>query len=145
MKQIVVALTLLLSFVLLGCVSQIKSPMEGAWQLVSGTNKWGDTTYDYAKMGYDGMKIWSDHRFIFVGRLVQNGKTMDNYGGGSFTLAGNNYTEVITYFPLKTMIGDTIPYEIQVNNDTLIQKGPLKIGKYRDTKWELYEVYHRLK
>lgn len=145
MKQLIVSLTLLLCAVLMGCSTERRSSMEGAWQLVSGTNKWGDTTYDYGKMNYDGMKMWCDHHFIFVGHYVQNGKTMDNYGGGFFTLNGNNYNEIITYFPLKDMIGDTIAYNIQVNGDTLIQKGPVKVGKYRDTKWELYEVYHRLK
>jgi hypothetical protein len=120
MGQMVVALTLLLCLALLGCVSEKRNKIEGTWRLVAGTNKWGDTTFDYAKMGYDGIKMFSDNHFIFVGRIVRNADTADNYGGGTFTLEGSNYSEVISYFPLRAMLGDTIPFEIQVNNDTLI-------------------------
>jgi len=145
MKHMLIALTLLLCIALLGCAREKMNTLEGTWRLVAGTNKFADTTYDYAKMGYDGIKMWCGNHFVFVGRVVRNGDTTNNYGGGTFTQEGNTYTEVISYFPVRTMVGDTISFEVQVKNDTLIQKGPLKTGKYRDTKWELYEVYERVK
>ena len=143
MKYVLRFITLILCLTLLGCSSQRKNTLEGTWRLVAGTSKTADSTYDYAKMGYDGMKMICDKHFMFVGRYVQNGDTTYNYGGGTFTLEGNNYTEVIMYFPIKAMIGDTLSYEVQVNNDTWIQKGPRKIGKYKDITWELHEVYKR--
>jgi hypothetical protein len=140
MRRIVIAITLLLCLDQIGCMSEKKDAIEGTWRLVSGTSKFSDTTYDYAKMGYDGMKMFCDNHFMFVGRVVGNGDTTDNYGGGTFTMEGNISTEVLLYFPVRAMVGDTLSYEVRVSNDTLFQKGPRKIGKYKDSKWELYEV-----
>lgn len=145
MKQICMFVTACLCLMLLGCSSEQNNKVEGTWRLVSGTSKTADSTYDYSRMGYDGMKMICDRHFMFVGRYVQNGDTAYNYGGGTFTLEGNNYTEVLRYFPVKSMVGDTLSYDVQVRNDTLIQKGPKKTGKYKDVTWELYEVYTKAK
>jgi hypothetical protein len=130
---------------LFGCVSERKNQLEGTWRLVSGSSKVADTTYDYTKMGYGGLKMYCDNHFMFVGRFVQSDTTENNYGGGNYTLEGNILTEVIRYFPVTAMIGDTLSYEIRFSGDTLTQQGPRKIGKYRDSKWELHEVYVRAK
>jgi hypothetical protein len=49
--------------------------------------------------------------------------TLVYYGGGSYALEGNIYTESIKYNILKSRVGRTIPFEVEVSNDTLIQKG----------------------
>lgn len=128
----------------LGVEQQLK--LEGTWRLVSGTVKTADTTtYDFAKLHYDGILMIYENHFAFVGRYVRDGDTLDAYGGGTYTLEGNNYTESMDYHKDKQWIGETIPLVVSVRNDTLIQKGPRKIGKYEDANWELYDVYERIK
>jgi hypothetical protein len=145
MRQILFALTLFLCASLLGCVSEKKNKIEGTWRLVSGTSKTGDTTREYSQMHYRGIKMIYENHFAFVGRYVRDSDTLDNYGGGTYVLEGNNYTETVNYHKYRPWIGDSIPFEVEVRNDTLIQKGPRKIGKYQNTKWELYEMYERMK
>ena len=39
------------------------------------------------------MKFWAGTHFAFVGMFQLDSTTMDNYGGGTFTLVGKNYQE----------------------------------------------------
>jgi hypothetical protein len=142
MRHLSAVTAALLSVTVLGCMSEKKNPLEGTWRLVAGTSKTADTTVDYTQMRYKGLKMFCDNHFMFVGHSFD---TVDNYGGGSYTLDGNTYTEVVMYHAYRALVGDTISFDVQVNNDTLVQKGPRKIGKYRDAKWELTEVYHRVR
>ena len=143
MKHAAVIIATIVCLTMLGCNTERKNNVEGTWRLIAGTSKTADSTYDYSMMDYDGMKMISNGHFMFVGRYLQNGDTAYNYGGGTYTLEGNHYTEILKYFPVKSMLGDTLSYEVQVRNDSLIQKGPRKIGKYKNVEWELYEVYRR--
>ena len=145
MKHTCVWLTLVFCVTLFGCLGERRNQLEGTWRFVAGGNTAADTTYDYARMGYDGLKMYCDNHFMFVGRFGQNDSAENNYGGGTYTLEGNILTEVIRYFPVPAMIGDTLSYEVRFSGDTLTQQGPRKIGKYRDAKWGLREVYIRAK
>jgi len=145
MRQMVVAITLLLSLALIGCVGEKKPSIEGTWRLVSGWQKTGDITGKYSQTDYHGIKMICGGHWAILGRSVRDKDTLDNYGGGTYTLEGNNYTESIEYFVVKSSIGNVVPFEVEVRNDTLIQKGPRKIGKYQDSQWELYEVWARMK
>jgi hypothetical protein len=135
----------ILCLTLLSCSSERKNRLEGTWRLVSGASKRADTTYDYSKGQYRMIMMIYENHFAFVGRYVRDGDTFDTYGGGTYTLEGNNYTESIDYHSYKPWIGEVIPFEFSVKNDTLIQKGPRKIGKYQDSNWEGYWVYERMK
>ena len=139
------SLTMVLCVTLLGCASEPKNKVEGTWKLVAGTAKNADTTIDYASIHFSGMKMFSGNHWMFVGRHVRNNDTIAMYGGGNFTLEGINYLEFPLYHQHKPWVGDTIPWEIRLTNDTLIQNGPRKIGKYQDDSWEQYEVWVRMK
>jgi hypothetical protein len=130
---------------LLGCSSERKNKVEGTWRLVSGWQKTADTTFQYSQAHYHGIKMICGNHWAILGRSVRDKDSVDSYGGGTYTLEGNNYTESIEYFVVRSSIGNVVPFEVEVRNDTLIQKGPRKIGKYQDTKWELYEVWERMK
>jgi len=145
MRYASVFLTIVFCATLVGCTSETKNKLEGTWRLVSGTSKTADTTREYSQMHYRGIKMIYENHFALVGRYIRDGDTLDNYGGGSYVIEGNNYTETVNYHKYGPWIGETIPFEVEVRNDTLIQKGPRKIGKYQDTKWELREVYERMK
>ena len=145
MRRIVVALTLFQCLALLGCISEKKNSIEGTWRVVAGTMKTADTTISYSEANLFGMKMIVDNQWAIFGQHLGDGDTLAYYSGGTYTLEGNIYTESIKYNILKSRVGRTFPFEVEVRNDTLIQKGPRKIGKYQDTKWELYEVWARMK
>jgi hypothetical protein len=145
MRQILLALTLFLCASLLGCVSERRNKLEGTWRLVSGKQKNADTSFEYSQANCRSMKMIYENHLAFMTRWFRDKDTLDGYGGGTYTLEGNNYTESIEYHSRKVAIGEIIPFEVEVRNDTLIQKGPRKIGKYEDSKWELYEVWARMK
>ena len=122
-----------------------KNKLEGTWRLVSGWQKTADTIVEYSQADYHGIKMICGGHWAILGRRVHDKDTLDNYGGGTYTLEGNNYTESIEYFVVKSSIGNIVPFEVEVRNDTLIQKGPRKIGEYAGCKWELNEVWVRMK
>jgi hypothetical protein len=145
MRRIVVALNLLLSFALLGCVSEKKNAIEGTWRVVSGTTKTADTTLSYSQANLFGMKIIAGNQWAIFGQPLGGGDTLAYYGGGTYTLEGKYYTESIKYNIIKSRVGRTIPFEVEVRNDTLIQKGPPRTAQYAGSKWEMYEVWVRVK
>jgi len=141
----VVAFSLLLCFAVLGCVSEKKDAIEGTWRVVSSTMKTADTTISYSQADLFGMKMIVDNQWAVFGQPLRNGDTLAYYSGGTYTLEGKFYTESIKYNTMKSRVGKVIPFEVEVRNDTLIQKGPPKTAEYADTKWELYEVWVRVK
>jgi hypothetical protein len=145
MRHALISLTIVLCATLLGCVSEKKNKLEGTWRLVTGTQKQGDTSSTYSQATYFGIKMFCENHVAWFGQHLLGGDTSSYYGGGTYTLEGNNYTESIEYNTYKSVIGRVIPFEVELKNDTLIQKGPRKIGKYQDSKWELYEVWVRMK
>jgi hypothetical protein len=144
MKYPSIFLTIILCLTLLGCSGERKNMVEGTWRLVSGKQKTADTTVDYSKA--QRMKMIYENHFAFVGRYVHDSDTLDSYGGGTYTLEeGSNYTESIDYHSYRSAVGEVVPFEVEVKNDTLILKGPRKTGKYQDTNWGLHEVWVRMK
>ena len=145
MTRIVVALTLFPFLALLGCVGDKKNAIEGTWRVVVGTMKTADTTINYSQTTLFGMKMIVGNQWAIFGQPLGGGDTMAYYGGGTYTLEGNIYTESIKYNILKSRVGRTIPFEIEVRDDTLIQKGPPKTTQNAPSTWELYEVWVRVK
>ena len=145
MKRMVVALSLPLCLALLGCVSEKKNAIEGTWRVVAGTMKTADTTISYSQANLFGMKMIVDNHWAIFGQPLGDGDTSAYYGGGTYTLEGNIYTESVKYNIVKSRVGRAIPFEVEVRNDTLIQKGPPKTAEYANSKWEIYEVWVRMK
>jgi outer membrane lipoprotein SlyB len=145
MRQILFVPAILLCASLLGCVSEQKNAIEGTWRVVYGTMKTADTTVSYSQANLFGMKMIFDNHWAIFGQGLHGGDTLAYYSGGTYTLQGNKYTESIKYNTVKSRIGRVIPFEVEVRNDTLIQKGPPKTAEYAGRKWELYEVWVRMK
>jgi hypothetical protein len=145
MKYASVPLTIVLCLALLGCVSEKKNAIEGTWRVVAGTMKTADTTISYSQANLFGMKMIVDNQWAIFGQPLGDGDTLAYYGGGTYTLEGNIYTESIKYNIVKSRVGRTIPFEVEVRNDTLIQKGPPQTAQYGGSPWELYEVWVRVK
>jgi hypothetical protein len=145
MRRMVVAFNLLFCFAVPGCVSEKKNAIEGTWRLVSGTMKTADTTFSYSQSNLFGMKMIVGKQWAIFGQPLGDGDTLAYYGGGTYILEGNIYTESIKYNIIKSRVGKVIPFEVEVRNDTLIQNGPPKASQYAGNRWELYEVWVRVK
>lgn len=145
MRRVIVALALFVSLALLGCTSEKSDAIEGTWRLVSGTMRTADTTMSYSQADLFGMKMIADNQWAIFGQPLREGDTLAYYGGGTYTLDGNYYTETIKYNVLKSRIGRAFPFEVEVRNDTLIQKGPPTTAQFAGSKWSLHEVWVRVK
>jgi len=86
-----------------------KSPVVGAWKLVSmrvfDSNKLVTTFYPNDTIKGSDVKVWTDNYQEFVGEFILPKDTLNNYGGGKYTLVGNHYTEYLDYFASKHYVG----------------------------------------
>lgn len=117
---------------------------EGNWELMSvkGTylEEGKEITIDMVKNDDNfGMKTIHDGFFMFSGQDAAGGVVTPHYGYGKYTVDNNVYTETITHHFMKELIGDTPSYEMTVDGDTLIQKGPLE----NDPGTQFTETYIR--
>lgn len=103
--------------------------MNGTWQLVSATTiTRADTTFiDYTK-DQSMIKIINDTHFAFLKHGLKE-DTVNHFdaGGGSYTLAGDKYTEHLDYYNDKNWEGKTFDFTVSLSNDTLTQQGIEKV------------------
>ena len=121
---------LFVCFTLLAVLScqEGKSPelsIEDTWQLISGKTIRGKDTIsaDYTD-GQEVIKIINDSHFTFIRHDTNKGQDSTIVfiaGGGSYTLDGDDYVEVLEYCNIRHVEGDTIPFKITLQNDTLVQ------------------------
>lgn len=138
MKKVIIS-SLVIALIIGGCAKEKGSPVEGIWKLTYG--KWynlfpGDTlAYQFpGNLAIYHIKIFSKENITFVGHYSVDSLTYDNYGGGTFTLEGDNYEENLLYAG-KAIFNRIIRMLLVVKNDTLIQKWPA------DENWKLAEKY----
>jgi hypothetical protein len=133
MKKIIF-LSMVILLIIGSCTQQeVKSPMEGPWQVVSWQRIAGDTLIWKLgeKLTGTEMKIWSGNYFNFVGRYKMDTAFLDNYGGGTYKLEGTHYEESYLYFVDKTMVGTSQRLLLEIKNDTLTQTWPC------DANWQI--------
>ena len=127
-------LNLIISLIMFSCAEEIKSPIEGTWQLVSG--EWGsiEETFPGQITGSD-IKVWTEDCFAFVGKFQMDTVMIDNFGWGKYRfIEGINYEENIMMHKYSPNLeGKTIKMLTEIRNDTLIQKWPV------DDNWNLAE------
>lgn len=125
-----------------------EASFEGNWDLVSVEGTYmSEGEPINASMVKDannyGMKMIHDNYFMFVDYRILEGEASAGYGYGTYTFVDNVYTETMIYHVGEDLIGKSASYEMTVEGDTLIQKGPLKIGDFKDEKAEFTETYVR--
>lgn len=101
-----------------------KNQLNGTWKIQGFTiiNNGNKTDFDLSKGSQ--IKMWSDKHFIFVGIYNEGNQAQNNFGGGTYTLDGNHYTERIDYFTVPANIGNSVRILLEFKNDTLIQIYP---------------------
>ncbi|MHA4842683.1 hypothetical protein ACX0G7_00905 [Flavitalea antarctica] len=102
-------------------------PLKGTWKLFSGTLiEKGDTvTTDFTK-NTSFIKIINDTHFAFLQHDLAKGKDSTasfSSGGGKYTLKDSVYTEFLEYCTAREWEGHDFKFNIQISNDTLIQRG----------------------
>lgn len=122
------------------------SELEGAWKLVYAKSFGSDSTASQFKLNYFGsqMKMWSKDHFSFVGLFKQKTTILDNFGGGTYKLNGNQYEESYLYNAAEDEEGMDIKMTLEIKNDTLIQTYPLGEDGKIDPKSYNIEKYVRL-
>ena len=131
-KQISI-ITIVVLIIFLSCIQSQRKPHEGTWNLVSMQRISGDTLewiFPGDITGSD-MKMWTKDHFSFVGRFKRDTTIVDNFGGGTYTLNGNQYEETILYAANSDNVGSKIKILLEVKGDSLIQTWPL------DDNWQL--------
>lgn len=106
-------------------------PIEGTWQLISGTIvENGDTSFtDYTK-NQSMIKIINATHFSFLSHDLNKGKdsvAVFAAGGGRYTLSGDQYTEHLEYCSYREWEGNNFPFTVTIQGDTLTQRGVEKI------------------
>jgi len=121
--------------ILLACNSRPSAsvPIAGTWRLVSGTTitKGVSEVTDYTK-NISMIKIINDTHFAFLKHDLNSPKDSSNHfdaGGGSYTLAGDQYTEHVDYYSSPNWEGKTFQFKVSISNDTLTQRGMEKVEK----------------
>lgn len=107
-------------------------PIEGTWQLLTGTLiENGDTNVtDYTK-GKKFIKIINDSHFAFLNHDLNKGKDSAaafTAGGGTYSLNGNNYTENLEFCSDRQWEQNSFSFTVTIHNDTLIQEGREKVA-----------------
>ena len=129
--------------------SKQTNPFEGNWELLSTTGTYPDDKGGLVNASFKKdsknyhMKLIHNNYFMFTGQEMINGVETPSYGYGTYTFEDNIYTEHIIYHVAKDAIGTSPSFEMTVNGDTLVQKGPLKIGDFKDVNYEFTETYVR--
>ncbi len=143
----IICITFLFVFIL-GCTSTVEqsNPIEGTWELISGKYLAPDTTYLFPVTDYHRHILMINRTYYVWIRQDTSRQEANGYGGGKYTVEGDNYTEHIEFFFTPNCIGKSVTFTMKVKGDTLVQTGtwPAKrfgIGLY---DLELYEVYKRI-
>lgn len=133
MKNIIYCTVALVQLLASCSNTEKKSHLNGAYLTVSYKYYRNDTLIFSVPDKTKGteLKIWSDKYFAFSGKYLTDTSSQDNYGGGTYTLAGDHYIENIVYHVEKYYIGASIKMIMKVKNDTLIQSWPV------DENWNI--------
>jgi len=129
-------ISLLIILDLTSCSHEKKSvteriPLEGTWQLISGTIiEEGDTTVtDYTK-DQRMIKLINKTHFAFLNHDLNKGQDSTAVfvaGGGEYELKGDQYIEHLAYCNFREWEGNDFQFTVMIKNDTLIQSGIEKI------------------
>jgi hypothetical protein len=123
-----------------------KTSLEGAWKLKSLHSKFNDGT-EYNLPGNvigSQIKMFSKNHVLFVGQLASEEKTLNNYGGGAYTLKGDDYIETLQYDAMKELVGKTHRFKLTIEGKTLTQMGPVDPEEQKRLGTTLTEVYEKM-
>lgn len=126
---------------------KINTRIEGTWKLVSATTiiKQDTTVTDYTG-GQEMIKVINGSHFAFLRHDLNQGKDTAIFGagGGTYTLSGDNYTELLQFCNERGWEGHSFSFTISIKEDTLLQTGVEKLPKENVDQY-IIEKYVRVK
>lgn len=124
------------------------TPIEGTWELVSGTTiEKNDTTVTFYGKSQRFIKIINATHFSFLQHDLNKGKDSAAIfvaGGGSYTLEGNRYREKLEFCSFREWEGIHPEFTVKISGDTLIQQGREKV-EHLNVDRIIIERYIRVK
>lgn len=123
-------------------------PIIGTWELISATSTEKDSTYSTFNPKNKMIKIITPTHFAFFNHDLTMGKDTAtasySAGGGTYTLSDSIYTEHLEYFNLREWEDHIFQFVVNINHDTLTQKGVEKLEKLGIERF-IVEKYKRVK
>ncbi len=116
-----------LCLILQSCSREEPSPVEGTWRLAYEYEVTGESSnciFPAESRGSE-LKMWTGNRWSLVGIFIEDTVITDNYAGGTYTLEGNDYKEMVEFHSAPEYLGQTVPLFMEIRNDTLIQIWPV--------------------
>jgi hypothetical protein len=116
-------LILTVAFIVGGCTQEKKSPIEGAWKLISGKSVTPDTVMNYpVSINGNHIKIIGKKYFttIWQDTTIKSDWWSDGFNGGTYTFVDGIYTEDEMYFITPGNIGSKPAFKAEIKNDTLV-------------------------
>jgi hypothetical protein len=106
-----------------------------------------DTTITFPVEGQEMIKVLNDSHFAFFKHDLKHGTdsatAVYDSGAGTYTLSGEIYTEHLDYCNYREWENKSFTFNLQVKQDTLIQKGIEKIDSLQVNQ-EIIEMYVRV-
>jgi hypothetical protein len=110
-----------------------KTKLNGTYKIVSEEIvRNGKSNFNIKNDKNNGLKTWSDKYFMFVSSSVAGSQISNTFGGGTYELTGNNYTENIQYHVASNYRGITLKLYLEMKGDTVIQIFPCDDSHYYD-------------
>lgn len=118
-----ILMSLIASLIVLGCSQKQGNSPVGAWRLISTEVISGNETHIEFPITYSGFqyKIWTDKNWMFLSEWEVDTLSGETYGGGSYTIDGDQYVENIEFHSNPGYDGLEVSMTMEIRNDTLIQ------------------------
>ena len=102
-----------------------KTKLNGTYKIVSEeVVRDGKSIFNIKNEKNSGLKTWSDKYFMFVSSSVTGSQISNSFGGGTYELSGNAYTENIQYHVAPNYRGISLKLFVEMKGDTVIQIFP---------------------
>jgi hypothetical protein len=140
-------ISILAAFFSHSCSTSTRSPIEGTWRLAYEYEvKAGNSTriFPGTSMGSE-LKMWTGDRWSLVGVFFEDSVMTDNYAGGTFSLEGNDYREMVEFHSAPEYLGQTVRLYLEIREDTLVQIWPVNEAGEPDPEHHYMEKWVRMK
>ena len=141
-----ITICLMAVFVMQSCSSNTTTPIEGTWRLAyeyEVRNGNSNCIFPGSSKGSE-LKMWTGNRWSLVGVFIEDSVMTDNYAGGTFTLKGNDYREMVEFHSAPEYLGQTVRLYLEIREDTLIQIWPVNEEGEPDPEHHYMEKWVRL-